>query len=151
MTPKARARVPVPTIPTVSSRPGRKVSTNTGCRNRSKSAVQTASRAVRDETLLVPEIPLLVPSATGFAITGHGRATDSRSSRVSTMVNSGVGIPKDRTTCLVMPLCKAKANTRGSEKVYESSKASSGAGTWASRPMPCKPSAILNTRSHRSP
>ena len=50
-----------------------------------------------------------------------------------------------------MPLCSVSAQTSGSENVYGIAYASSSAGTCDSRPKPATPSAMLNTRSQRSP
>jgi len=94
---------------------------------------------------------LPVPSASGLQNRGKGRHTPSMSAGVCTSANSGVARPASRSTRLVMPLCRVRLRTKGSLKVYGIAYASRSAGTWASRPIPYIPSAMLNTRSQRSP
>ena len=149
--PTMRAAAPVPTMPVVISRPGRYVSTSTGWRNvaSSRSHVARSSAGVCTSDLV--STPLPVPSASGLQNSGNGRHTPSMSAGVCTSANSGVGSPPSRSTRLVMPLCSVSASTRGSLKVYGIAYASRSAGTWASRPIPYIPSAMLNTRSQRSP
>jgi len=96
-------------------------------------------------------MPLPVPSATGLAKYGGSNASPSRSASRSTMTKSGVGTPASRTTRFARPLWSVSAHTSGSEKTYGIWYRSSSAGTWASRPMPCMPSAMLKTRPQRSP
>ena len=118
ITPSTRARDPVPTMPTVSSRPGRNVSTSAGWRYllEESPARRCERRRIRDvrrrrdadarsagDRLHEERIR----QADALATSDRPRRRRSRASECR----------GSRTTCLVMPLCSVSANTSPSENV----------------------------------
>ena len=115
LTPRTSASSPVPMMPTVNSRPGRKVSASTGWAKRASRSAATARKAAASPTLERSPTPLPEPSATGLRNRGYGKATFAASSMRSMTAKSAVGTPASRTTRLAIPLSSVRARVRGSE------------------------------------
>ncbi len=151
MVPMTRAFLPVPITAVVNSRPGRYSSSSTCCPKASSSRAHAARSSSGPSMRERSSMPLPVPSAMGLAKSGKRRPSGTASERLATTLKFGVGRPWERTRRLATALSRVAARTRGSENTYGTPYSSRIAGAWASRDRPRSPSAMLKTRSHRSP